>query len=151
MVETHLWVPGQVPPKGSAVAYTRPQGGVTVRQVNASSLAVWTATIRHAWASLTPCPDPIPRGEPVQVEMHFYRIRPKGHYRGKAQTLRSTAPSQPPNPPDLDKLVRSALDALKGLAYVDDGQVCGFGDTRKCYCTSDRPAPGVEIWVRRLL
>ncbi|MEV7589702.1 RusA family crossover junction endodeoxyribonuclease [Streptomyces sp. NPDC089922] len=62
----------------------------------------------------------------VQVAAWFLLPRPKGHYRTgrNAHLLKATAPHFPGKYPDLDKLCRSTLDALRmGGAYDDDAQV----------------------------
>lgn len=46
--------------------------------------------------------------------------------------------------PDLDKLIRAVCDALKGIAYADDGAVTDLGRVRKRYATLTEPA-GVVI------
>lgn len=40
--------------------------------------------------------------------------------------------------PDLDQLVKQVMDALKGLAYVDDNQVVGFSHCAKRYGDPER-------------
>lgn len=62
----------------------------------------------------------------VTVDLAFYLARPKGHYRtGKnAHLLRDSAPKYPTTQPDIDKLVRSTLDALTSAGtYTDDSTV----------------------------
>lgn len=46
--------------------------------------------------------------------------------------------------PDLDKLVRSTTDALTGIIFADDAQICGLPGTAKFYGSPAR----VEITVR---
>ena len=48
----------------------------------------------------------------VRIEIGFSLEKPK--------TVNRTYPTKPP---DLDKLIRSVLDGLTGVAYTDDGQV----------------------------
>ena len=48
----------------------------------------------------------------VRMKIEFTAEKPK--------SVKRTYPSKPP---DLDKLIRSVLDALSGVAYIDDGQV----------------------------
>ncbi|MCB5179538.1 RusA family crossover junction endodeoxyribonuclease [Streptomyces antimicrobicus] len=62
----------------------------------------------------------------VTVAVWFRLKRPKSHYRtGRyAHLLKDTAPAFPARYPDLDKLCRSTLDALRmGGAFKDDAQV----------------------------
>jgi Holliday junction resolvase RusA-like endonuclease len=40
--------------------------------------------------------------------------------------------------PDLDQLVKQVKDALKGVAYVDDNQVCGYPNSAKRYGYPER-------------
>jgi Holliday junction resolvase RusA-like endonuclease len=57
--------------------------------------------------------EPAGKGQPIEIEVIFRRPRAASNHG-----------TYPVMPPDLDKLVRAVLDALKGIAYVDDGQVC---------------------------
>jgi Holliday junction resolvase RusA-like endonuclease len=69
----------------------------------------------------------IPKGVPVIIEMVFYRPRNQGDYgTGRnAGVLKASAPALPAVKPDVDKQVRLVLDALKTVAWHDDGQVVG--------------------------
>ena len=63
---------------------------------------------------------------PVAVSIVFLLPRPKAHYRtGKhSGELRDDAPTWVDKRPDVDKLIRSTLDALTAAGlYGDDGQV----------------------------
>jgi len=64
---------------------------------------------------------------PVVVEVTFTIARPGAHFgTGRnAMTLKPSAPGWPSKTPDLDKLIRSTLDALtaSGVVYRDDAQV----------------------------
>lgn len=62
---------------------------------------------------------------PVSVEVTFHLARPFGHYgKGKrAGLLTPSAPKHPAVKPDLDKLCRSTLDALKVGIISDDARV----------------------------
>lgn len=55
----------------------------------------------------------VPRGLPVVVRCDFYFDRPKSAKKAAAKTTK----------PDADKLARSILDALSGIAFEDDSQV----------------------------
>lgn len=90
-----------------------PQGSMKVihgRVIHSqgSALAQWRASIalaaRKAGAR--------PTREPITMTLTFIMPRPK--------TVKRNHPSVAP---DLDKLIRGALDALTAIAYVDDGQV----------------------------
>ncbi len=51
---------------------------------------------------------------PVKVMLEFHVARPKSIPKKR---------TEPAVKPDLDKLVRATMDALKSVLYVDDGQV----------------------------
>jgi Holliday junction resolvase RusA-like endonuclease len=66
------------------------------------------------------------RLDPVELDAVFTLARPASHYRtGKrADQIKPTAPVDPVGRPDLDKLIRSTLDALTDAgALVDDARV----------------------------
>lgn len=46
--------------------------------------------------------------------------------------------------PDLDQLVKQAKDALKGIAYIDDNQVCGYPNSAKRYGSPERTEITIE-------
>lgn len=50
---------------------------------------------------------------------------------------------------DLDKLVRSIGDALAGIVYENDSQICSFGETEKIFA-DDGMAVGVAIHIEEL-
>ena len=56
------------------------------------------------------------------------------------QKPKTVTRSYPSVPPDLDKLIRAALDALTAIAYRDDAQVT---EIRAAKCYGDYP--GVQI------
>jgi Holliday junction resolvase RusA-like endonuclease len=62
---------------------------------------------------------------PVSVTVTFTFARPKGHWgKGRfAYRILPSAPNQHVKRPDLDKLARAVLDALKGQVWRDDSQV----------------------------
>lgn len=68
---------------------------------------------------------------PITIFMTFRYQRPKSVIR-----------QHPTVPPDLDKQIRSILDALTGIAYQDDSQVIEIHATK-----GYDPNPGVDIVV----
>ena len=64
---------------------------------------------------------------PVSLFLVFERPRPANHYgTGRnAGKLKPDAPSHPIQKPDSIKLTRAVEDALTGVVWVDDSQVCG--------------------------
>ena len=73
---------------------------------------------------------------PILVYLRFHLPRPKSLPSKVQHLIRK---------PDLDKLTRTILDAMKGIIYKDDAQVCQSNE-EKCYATR----PGVHIHVKRL-
>ena len=61
----------------------------------------------------------------ISVEMIFLFARPKGHYgSGKnADQRKPSAPRYHTQKPDIDNLVKFALDCLNGIAFDDDKQI----------------------------
>lgn len=91
-----------------------PQGSKVIMRgrlvdVRSKDLKAWRRAIAYA---ATNTHDPI-ETDAVRVALTFYLPRPKTVIR-KYPSVR----------PDLDKLARACLDALTGIAYLDDSQVC---------------------------
>ena len=80
----------------------------------------------------------------VTVDLVFRFARPKGHFNAKGE-LRQIAPMRVITKPDLDKLQRSTLDALTGVLFKDDSQVCAIFAI-KCFCLEGE-LEGCEIAV----
>ena len=79
---------------------------------------------------------------PVAVGLRFYLLPPKN--------LPKRKPAYPTKRPDLDKLARACLDALRGVLIRDDSQVVRFDELSKDYASMGKP-PRVEITIRALL
>ena len=84
----------------------------------------------------------------VRATMVFMFERPKSHYRiGKfSHLLKDSAPDDHTQYPDIDKLERAILDALTGVAYSDDAQVCAVGKSKRWVPRGH--LPGLEITLR---
>ena len=97
----------------------------------------WRQDVKYAALEAISDTDPI--SGPVNIRVTFYLPRPKGHYgtgRNSGQ-IRTAAPSKPAGKPDIDKLLRSTLDALgEAGVFGDDAQITDvlmgkrFADTR---------------------
>ena len=73
-----------------------------------------------------------PTDKPVKVTLQFFFARPK-------------KPSNPfPSKSDVDKLSRSALDALTGIVWNDDQQVVDLHATKDF---ADERGPGMAVWI----
>lgn len=78
------------------------------------------------------------------VSLEFYFARPRYHYgTGRNAELIKTAYLDAPMTcaPDIDKLVRTTLDGLTGITFVDDSRVArlfagkGYGDPERVEVT----------------
>lgn len=121
---------------------------------NADELKVW----RGAIAAAAGPSFARPWSGPVQVAMLTLFHRPQGH-RGETGKLLASGRARPyPTvKPDADKLERAVLDALTGVAWVDDAQVIDVR-ARKVYTTGDtglmidvRPAPRCDAFMVDLM
>jgi len=72
--------------------------------------------------------------EPVELLLFFRLSRPKSLPRKVQYHVRR---------PDLDKLIRACLDALTGILFRDDSQVCAIHATKRYVL--DGQGSGVEI------
>lgn len=108
--------------------------------VNHSKLRDWRALVANSVVGQTPLVGP------VAVRLDFYLPRPKGHYGSGRNSgmIKPSAPLFPAVKPDIDKLVRACLDALTGMAFRDDSQVCALS-ARKLF--ADNRTPGVHVVV----
>jgi Holliday junction resolvase RusA-like endonuclease len=131
---------GQPVPQGSKRAFGR-----NVVEIADARLRSWRqdiAVVANEAMAGTP-----PTTRPVLIQLDFHFDRPKGHYgTGRnAGNVRPTAPVAPGVKPDLDKLVRAALDALTGVVFKDDALVVSLV-AAKIYVTSDT-RPGLYCRV----
>lgn len=115
-----------------------PQGSKVVMRgrlvdVRSKELKAWRRAIAAA-ATNANVPIEI---DAVRVSLTFYLPRPKTVLR-KFPSVR----------PDLDKLARACLDAITGIAFLDDGQVCDL----HCYKRyQSEGGIGVRITVEPIL
>ncbi len=104
-------------PQGSTRAFLRKDGGPPIVTSDNPKLKPFRQEL--AWIALDAMQkagqQKAPRGVPVALSVAFYFEKPKSAR--KADHWKTTRP-------DLDKLLRAVLDALTGIAYEDDSQVC---------------------------
>ena len=86
---------------------------------------------------------------PLNLAIEFRLLRTKGHYgTGRnAGTVKPSAPTYSSTRPDLTKLTRALEDALKGITWRDDSQVC-IQETRKVYVDRD---PGAMVRISQVI
>lgn len=135
----HFNVQGIKPaPQGSKRHVGR---GIMVEQ--STNLKPWRDAVRQealkAGASITL--------GPVFLGLTFRFARPKSHFNAKG-LLKSTAPKHVITKPDIDKIQRSTLDAMTGVLFKDDSQVCRVV-AMKSYCMEGE-LEGCEIIVQNV-
>ena len=81
----------------------------------------------------------------LQVDLIFYMPRTQNHFKTskKGKFLKDDAPVWHISRPDKDNLEKLVYDALNGVFWKDDSQIC-YGVTKKKY--SDRPRTEVYIY-----
>jgi Holliday junction resolvase RusA-like endonuclease len=128
---------GNPEPQGSARAFVR--GGRPVITSDNPKMHHWRDVI--AWEARAAMVGGLsPAIGPVEVDAVFAMKRPA-----------SVSEKKRPKPsvkPDLDKLSRSLLDALTGVAFLDDAQVTSL-KVQKVYAQPEAH-PGVSVIVRGL-
>jgi Holliday junction resolvase RusA-like endonuclease len=70
--------------------------------------------------------------QPVEVILHF-------RLPGRPNKTRK-------NQRDLDKLVRSVLDAITGIVIVDDEQVCDLTTSKRVRSSSNHHGVEIQVW-----
>jgi len=102
----------------------------------------WRQDVR--FAALEERPPDWDMATPMHLELVFWFPRPASHYGTKngISYLKATAPVEPTSARlgDIDKLSRAVLDALTGVAYLDDRQVIRL-EARKAYLKGQHTAP----------
>lgn len=148
-----FFVAGSPKPKGSHRAFV----------VRGRAVVAPASTGERAWRDrVTDCARAAMAGReplegPVEIRLEFFTLRPKSHYRARkvrlanAETVSVTVMRpgmqlRPTSAPDGDKLWRSVGDALNGVCYRDDRQVCE-AVVRKRYTRAEQPYCGVSVTV----
>lgn len=137
-----ITVHGTPAPQGSKRAIVR-GGRAALIESSHDRVKSWRQAVVDA-ALAEDCPQ---LAGPAEVAVTFRLKRPKGHYRTgrNAHLLRDSAPAYPHGMPDLDKLLRSTMDALTAAGvWGDDAQVVAV-TAAKTY-----GQPGADITVRAL-
>ena len=85
--------------------------------------------------------------DPVVLKAAFFFARPKSHYgTGRnADRLKDLAPTVHAQSPDLAKLLRALEDALTGVVWKDDKQVCQYGEGTGRYWTVAQER--TQVWI----
>jgi len=135
--EVTFSVIGEPAPKGSAKAFVV-GGKARIANMSAKREKPWAQAVH--WTAREHAPEK-PWEGPIGVEITFTMPRP-GRLGKRATGVRCD------KRPDLDKLARSALDALTGVFFVDDSQVARLR-VSKMYADPGE-ASGARFYVTRL-
>ena len=81
--------------------------------------------------------------KPLQCALTFTYLRPKSHCTASG-ALRKNAPQHHVYTPDTDNLAKFVLDALNGVYYKDDSQICQL-IVRKQYGNVDRVVVELQV------
>jgi crossover junction endodeoxyribonuclease RusA len=136
----------------------RPQGskrhvgkGIMVES-GGQPLRSWREAVKQAALDNLP-KGHVPFDGPVSVDVTFYLARPRSHYRtgSKAALRRHDAPQFPHRLPDVDKLLRSCLDALTAAGvWTDDARVVNVLAMKR-YCGLKMTTPGAQVVIHEAM
>lgn len=141
-----FFVAGQPKTSGSKRAFFRPGMRFPVVVEDCKKSKDWRGDVKtfavrainaQAWEDFHPVT------EPVRVRFAFVFPRPKSHF-GK-HGLKPSSPACHIIRPDVLKLARAVEDALTGIVWKDDAQICAEFLTKDY---GDRP--GVEIVIETI-
>ncbi len=135
MKTTTFFVPGIPVPKGSARAFVnRYTGRASVVQTNADKQKPWASliTLSAQEVGLHPVV-----GVGITLGLTFRMPRPKSHFKPDGSVRPRFATVEHVKKPDIDKLIRCVVDALTGVAYVDDSQVVIISAVKRYACPAD--------------
>lgn len=123
-------------PQGSKSAFVRGGRAVIVEGTGKGiqKHKVWRSIVKQAADEAAESLSGLPLDCPVHVELTFFMSRPK-----------SVKRLLPTVKPDLDKLVRSVLDAITGNVLSDDSRVVTL--TAKKFYADEEESPGVIVFV----
>lgn len=133
-----FFVAGVPKTKGNltAIPYRKAHGGLGVRTFDKKRDTVaWQSVVQYHAQDCMPQGAPF-ANVPVEVCLTFY--------------LPKTGPKKRQFPivkPDIDKLIRNALDALTGVYFKDDAQVCEL-TVSKFYDTHNSGRSGMNVELR---
>ena len=128
----------EVRPKPAPRARTvRSKHNGKVHTYNDASYTEYKEVIRLAWKAVNKTK---PSSDPIYMKLDFFFKIPKSWNKAKKDSAKWHI-----SRPDSDNLAKSIKDALNGVAYLDDSQVC-FLQVRKQYAQFD----GVRIEMEKI-
>lgn len=103
-----------------------------------NGIAEYKASVRHSFAAVY---GGAPTGGPLSLQVLFVLPRTKGQFWKRQPMPRLWHEKKP----DVDNLVKSLCDALTGLAWVDDTQVCHLSVQKVIAAGDEQPHVDVTI------
>lgn len=140
-----FFVPGKPEPAGSKRAFViKGTGRAIVTDANAKSRPWKDAVLAAAIIARKEAGITEPMQGPLQLDLTFTLLRPKGHFgSGKNdRNVKASAPAYPTSKPDTTKLTRGVEDACTSVLWGDDAQIV-FQTAHKNYGTEQ----GVQVTV----
>jgi crossover junction endodeoxyribonuclease RusA len=143
-----LWkfrVEGEAVPQGSMKAtLNRYTGRVVMFPSNNKALKAWREKVADSAQFQKPPWLREPRDGAVYVALAFVRER-GDDYLADGHTLKKGARRYPDTAPDIDKLTRSCLDALTGVAFTNDARVVTCLATKRYAELGERAHVDIDI------
>lgn len=133
--------------KGSWKPVRHRKTGKTLLVPSGRETVPWQESV--AWAAkqeaMIKAREMSPSGVAVSLHLTYFLPRPEDHYDENGR-LQEDAPPWPVTKGryDLDKLERAIFDALTGIIYDDDSQVCHCDHMKRW---ADDSPPGVRVFV----
>lgn len=140
-----FFVPGLAKTSGSKRAFKNPKTDKIIVTAANPKQKKWQDACK--WMAMQLCGRMIPWDGPLILSMVFIRQRPRNHFgTGRNEgVMKDWAGSlMPTSKPDSLKLGRAVEDALKGIIYNDDSQICRHVIDKKFGAN-----PGVEVTIAK--
>jgi Holliday junction resolvase RusA-like endonuclease len=84
---------------------------------------------------------PQPLSCPICISIHFLLPRPKGMMWKKKDMPRVPNPHRP----DIDNCIKTVIDSLNGIAYLDDGQITEIHAKKEYHAGNEGPKTIIKI------
>lgn len=145
--QIEFFVAGFAKTSGSKRAFKNPKTEKIIVTADNPKQKKWQDAVK--WQAMQAWQRRVPWTGPLCLTMTFVRHRPKGHFgsgRNEGVLKDSARATLPETRPDELKLGRAVEDAMSGIIYLDDAQICEH-HIRKVYGNK----PGVHILLSKIL
>lgn len=133
-----FFVPGVPKPQGSKRAFVNPKTNRAVIVEDNTKTRDWRGDVKW-FAQQERGVDAVVTDDAVAVNVRFIMPRPKST--PKSRTPRAV------KKPDVDKLLRTILDALTGTVWRDDSQVVELHGTKRLAEIDEAPGAHISVEV----